>query len=274
MQYPPSTSTPPSISGNGALSLAVEAARRGGDIIRWRFYTQKEIRFKSRANPVTDVDVESERAILKMLRHEYPDFSFLSEESEPVVTESSYTWIIDPLDGTRNYVLGVPHIAVNIALARQGEVLLGVTHDPMRNETFTAEKGEGAYLNGAPISASAKEEVPQCLLGFDIGVVDERAAMALDLVRSLWPGLQSIRIMGSAALGLAYAACGRMDIYFHHHVSPWDIGPGLLLMSEAGGTMVDRHGHPATLDSASVGASSPGLISQFLEATEGLEWRQ
>ena len=270
----PSTSIPESANGRPALSVAVEAARRAGEIIVQRFDTEKEVSFKGRANVVTDVDLLAEAAALDLLRVEYPEFGILSEESEPVVTGSSYTWVLDPLDGTRNYASGIPHVSVVVALARDGDVVLGVTYDPVRNELFTAEKGGGATLNGAPISVSPRSEIPDCLLGFDMGYVDEKAVLALDMVKALWPGMQSIRIMGSGALGLAYAACGRVDIYFHHRLYPWDTASGLLLVSEAGGTVVDKHGAPATLDSESVVASSPHLIDRFLGATDGLEWRK
>ena len=271
---PPSGSIPASTSGRDALTIAIEAARRSGDIILDRFHTLKEISFKGRANVVTDVDMLAEKAALQLLREEYPDFGILSEESDPIVTGSSYTWVLDPIDGTRNYASGIPHISVVVALARDGEVIVGVTYDPVRKEVLRAEKGNGAYLNDAPISVSPKEEIPDCLLGFDMGYVDDRAVLALDLIKSLWPGMQSIRVMGSGALGLSYAACGRVDIYFHHRLYPWDIASGLLLVSEAGGRVVDRHGKPATLESESVIASSPHLISKFLAATEGLEWRK
>ena len=265
---------PDSTSGESALVVATEAARRAGEVILGRFHSQLEISFKGRANVVTDVDLLAESAVLQHLRDEYPDFGILSEESEPVVTGSPYTWVIDPLDGTRNYASGIPHVAVVVALAHNGEVILGVTYDPVREELFTAEKGKGAYLNDDPISVSPRREIPECLLGFDMGYVDEKAVMALDMVKALWPGLQSIRIMGSSALGLAYAACGRVDVYFHHHLFPWDIASGLLLVSEASGSVLDRHGDLASLESQSVIASSPHLLGRFLEATEGLQWRK
>ena len=270
----PPTSVPKSASGRSALEVAKDAARRAGEVIVQRSHTTKEISFKGPSNPVTDVDLMAEGAALQILRDEYPDSGILSEESEPIPTKSGYTWVVDPLDGTRNYVHGIPHVSVVVALARDGEVLVGVTYDPIRGEVFSAEKGKGAFLNDAPISVSLKEEVSECLLGFDMGYADQGAGRALDMVRSLWPGLQSIRIMGSSALGLAYAACGRLDIYFHHHLSPWDVASGLLLVSEAGGRTVDRHGNPASLENASVIASSPHLVSRFLAATEGLDWRK
>ena len=272
--FHPLEPVPGSASGKPALTVAVGAARAAGDVILNRFHTPKEINFKGRANVVTDVDLLAESAALQLLRDEYPDFSILSEESAPLETGSPYTWVLDPLDGSRNYASGIPHVSVVVALAMDGEVVLGVTYDPMRDELFTAERGKGAYLNGSPISVSPRKAMPECLLGFDMGYVDEKAVLALDMVKALWPGMQSIRIMGSSALGLAYAACGRVDIYFHHHLAPWDIASGLLLISEAGGAVVDRRGEPASLESASVIASSPHLVDHFLSATEGLAWRK
>ena len=271
---PVSPSIPASASGKNALEVALAAARAAGDVIRSRFNTIKDVNFKGRANVVTDVDLLAERQALDLIRREYPDFSILSEESDPIDTGSPYTWILDPLDGSRNYASGIPHVAVVVALSLRGEVVLGVTYDPMREEVFTAEKGKGVYLSGKPISVSPRREMPECILGFDMGYVDEKAVMALDLVKSLWPGMQSIRVMGSGALGLAYAACGRLDLYFHHQLAPWDIASGLLLVSEAGGRVVDKHGDPATLESVSVIGSSNLLLDQFLSSTEGLEWRR
>ena len=239
-----------------------------------RWLTPKEVSYKGRADIVTDVDLAAEKAILGLLREEYPDFGILSEESEPIRTGSDYTWVVDPLDGTRNYANGVPHFCTVVGLAREDEVVVGITYDPVRQELFTAEAGKGAYLNGTPISVTESLEMSQSLLSFDLGYVDEKAGLALDMVRGLWPGVQSIRLMGSAALGIAYAAAGRVDLYFHHSLSPWDIVAGLVLVREAGGTIVDRQGRPAGLRTPSIIASSPHLVSRFLQATEGMEWRK
>ena len=256
------------------MAVAMEAARCAGSVLIQRFHTQKEVRYKGRGNLVTDVDVAAEKAALQVLTREYPDFCILSEESDPVTTGSPYTWVLDPLDGTRNYASGVPHFCVVVALAREGQMLLGVTYDPVRDEMFTALAGGGAYLNGGPIAVSTGREMLQCLLAFDMGYVDEGGARALEMVQALWPRLQSIRIMGSGALGLAYAACGRVDLYFHHRLFPWDIASGLLLVSEAGGIVVDRTGAPATVNSPSVICSNAELVARFLEATAGLPWRE
>ena len=255
------------------MDVALEAARAAGGLLMDRWLTHKEVSYKGRANIVTDVDLAAERAILGLLREEYPDFGILSEESEPIRADSDYTWVVDPLDGTRNYANGVPHFCTVVGLAREDEVVVGITYDPVRQELFTAEAGKGAYLNGTPISVTESQEMSQSLLSFDLGYVDEKAGLALDMVRGLWPGVQSMRLMGSAALGIAYAAAGRVDLYFHHALSPWDIVAGLVLVREAGGTIVDRHGRPAGLRTPSVIASSPHLVGRFLQATEGMEWR-
>ena len=121
---------------------------------------------------------------------------------------------------------------------------------------------------------STREQIPNCVLGFDLGYVDQKAATALDMIRELWPGFQTMRLMGSSALGMAYAAAGRIDLYFHHSLSPWDSASGLLLAREAGGNVVDRQGQNADLFTPSIIASSQQLIDRFMEATDGMEWRQ
>ncbi|MCH8279273.1 MAG: inositol monophosphatase [Chloroflexi bacterium] len=270
----PSPELPPkSRSGREALDVAQEAARVAGRIIQDRFQTSLQISFKGPSDIVTDVDLAAEKAVLDLLREEYPEFGSLAEESQPVETGSPFTWVVDPLDGTRNFASGIPHFCTVVALAHQGEIVLGVTYDPMRDELFSAELGKGAFFNGAPMSVSDVDQINQAVLCFDLGYLDEKAGLALDLLRSLLPGIQGFRLMGSAGLGLAYAAAGRVDIYFHHSLSPWDMASGLLLAREAGGEVVDRQGQRAGLFTPSVIASNPALIQSFLQATEGHPWR-
>lgn len=274
MNHTGSEEIPLSRSGRSAIEVSVEAARRAGEVIKDRFLTDKEIRFKGRADIVTDVDLAAERIILDLVQSEYPQFSILSEESNPIETGSPFTWVVDPIDGTRNFAEGIPHFCVVVALAKGSDMVVGVTYDPIKEETFSAEIGRGAMLNGEAISVSSRSEIPDCVLGFDLGYVDDKAATALDMIRSLWPGFQTMRLMGSSALGMAYAAAGRVDLYFHHSLSPWDSASGLLLAREAGGNVVDRQGKDANLFTPSVIVSSNHLINRFLDATEGLEWRQ
>lgn len=273
MTQNPTNEVPSSRSGKSAMDVAQEAARLAGRIIQDRFLSSMQISLKGRNDIVTDVDVAAEEAILDLLRREYPDFGILAEESGAVTTGSSYTWVIDPIDGTRNYSMGIPHFCTLVALALGDQPILGVTYDPVREELFAAEKGQGAFLNGERLGMSETSELGRALLCCDLGYVDEKAGPAIDLIRSLWPGMLSIRLMGSAGLGVAYAAAGRVDIYFHHSLSPWDIAAGLVLVEEAGGVIVDKQGQTANMRSPSVIAANPVLIADFLGKTEGMLWR-
>ena len=263
MMQPLSQGIPASHSGSSALEIPTLAARISGKIIKDRYHTVKDVQLKGRADIVTDVDLAAETAILELLLAEYPNFGIVAEESEPIPSDTPYRWIV-----------GIPLFCTVIALAKGDDVILGTIFNSLTDEMFTAELGKGAYVNGDPISVSDKQEIQEALISFDLGQVDENAGLGLDLVRSLWPRIQGLRLLGSAALGLAYAASGRIDLYFHHHLSPWDIATGILLVHEAGGIVVDRQGRPADLSSTSVIASSPRLIDRFLLATEGSEWRK
>ena len=264
---------PIAADGRNALDVALAATAAAGEIIRRGWHSDRQITFKGRADIVTDIDLAAEKAMLEILTGAFPDFGILAEESPPVPGASPYRWVVDPLDGTRNYAQSIPHFCTLAALADGDDVIAGVIYDPMREETFTAAAGQGAFLNGQPIAVSAAAELSRSLLSCDLGYVDEKAALALDMLRSLWPGLYSVRLMGSAGLGVAYAAAGRVDLFFHHSLSPWDIAAGLILAQEAGGIIVDRHGAKAGLFTPSVICSSPALIKGFLDATDGLPWR-
>ena len=267
------THPPLSLSGRPALEVALATARGAGELVKGRFYTAKEVSYKENSSLVTDVDLLAERFIRDALAREFPDISYLGEELGATGGAGGLRWIVDPVDGTRNYAANVPHFAVSIALADGPEVLLGVTYDPMRDETFHATKGQGAFLNGRPVSVSRRASIAQCIVGFDIGSMDARALCALKMVQGLWPGMQTVRIMGSSCLGLAYAAAGRVDIYFHHTLAPWDVAAGLVLVGEAGGQVVDRKSRgPASLDSTGLVASSPQLLKEFLRLTKDQEW--
>ncbi|MBI4337941.1 MAG: inositol monophosphatase [Chloroflexi bacterium] len=268
------TPLPQGTSGRSAREVALEAVRTAGGMLRERFGTVLQITRKGRGNIVTDVDVQVEGMVTSLLRREFPSFGILAEESPESKGESDYQWVVDPLDGTRNYASGNPFFCTTLALAKGSELLLGLTYDPMREELFVAERGGGATLNGKPIMPTSHAELRECILGFDMGYVNSRALWLIDVVRSLWPGMESVRIMGSAALGIAYAAAGRIDIYFHHRLAPWDMAAGILLVAEAGGMVTDRHGAAATLHSDGLLATSPAAHVKFMEATRGLDWQQ
>ena len=267
------TNLPASTSGKPTLDIALAVVRETGTLVRGRFHTHKEVSYKESSSLVTDVDPLAERYIRDALAKEFPDVGFLGEELGGTGGNGGLRWIVDPIDGTRNYVANLPHFAISAALADGPEVLLGVTYDPMRDEAFHAVKGQGAFLNGSPLSITKHISVAESILGIDIGGMDKKALEAFKLIEALWPGLQSVRIMGSATLGLGYAAAGRLDIYFHHTMGPWDLAAGLLLVREAGGQVVDRlNGGPAGLESTGLVASSPHLLEEFLRLTAGQNW--
>ena len=266
---------PRSRSGKEVGAVALPLLREAGALLLDRFHGDKNVRSKGRANLVTDVDFEAEALILERLRAEYPGFRVLAEESgESGSADSPYVWIVDPVDGTRNYAIGVPYFATTIALARGGEVIYGATYDPSRDEMFEARRGGGATCNGRPLRVSDRTSLSMATLATDMGYNDAMAGFALQLLDRLWPGMQAVRIMGSAALGLAYAASGRADVYFHHCLAPWDIAAGILLAQEAGAVVTDRDGAPISLDSPSIIVANETLKDEFLRITEGLPWRE
>jgi myo-inositol-1(or 4)-monophosphatase len=268
-------------SGRTALEVAEAAARAAGRVIMEGFHPQPDgerrapaVSHKGRANIVTDTDQAAERESIAILMEEFPGYNLLAEESGHTAGEGPYTWVVDPLDGTRNFASGVPHFAVNVALANEGESVLGVTYDPVREEIFHATAGQGTFMNGNPIAVSGIDTLAMGVMGFDMGYTDDKAARLLDVLRNLWPGMQALRLMGSAALGMAYVAAGRIESYAHHNIEAWDIAPGLVLVREAGGMVTDVRGERASLTSPGIVAASPTFHKRFMEATADSEWRK
>jgi myo-inositol-1(or 4)-monophosphatase len=260
------TSLPLSESGKSALEVATRAAKEAGALLVRRFSTKKDIRYKAgRANIVTDVDLLAEKQIIGILRSEYPDFGIMSEESEAMAGDAPYTWIIDPLDGTNNYTFGVPYFCVNIALVKGEDVLLGLTYDPMRKDLFHAERGEGAFLESRRISVSQRTSVKASMISFDMGYDSAKGRLVLDTIMSLWPGMHGLRLMGSAALGLACVAAGRVELDLQPNLFPWDIAAGLVLVEEAGGIATNWDGTPATIHSTMVFAGNETLRNDFTQ---------
>jgi myo-inositol-1(or 4)-monophosphatase len=263
-----------STSGRTPIDVAQDVALKAGGILLERFHHVKEISYKGRGNVVTDVDKEVETEILGTLSAEFPEVGLLGEESASIRADSGYVWIVDPLDGTRNYASGIPFFSLVVGLALDGEVLLGINYDPWRGEMFYAERGKGAFLNGEPLHVSERSTIAESVLGMDLSYNDDGAVNGLNVIQSLWPGMQTARIMGSSALGISYAAAGRTDLYFHHQLEPWDQVAGMLLVEEAGGIITDRTGKRAGLYSDGLVASNSTLHSEFMHLTDGMPWRR
>ena len=226
------------------VNVMVKAARSAGNLILRHMGKLDALNVfeKSKQDYASEVDSEAEAVIIRELRRAFPDTAILGEESGAMGKGRS-TFVIDPLDGTSNYLRGWPHFCVSIAQVENGEPVHGVIFDPMRNELFTASKGAGALLNDKKIRVSERKDLKGAMLvtGFP---PRERARLApqLDTIRTMLSEAEDIRRTGSAALDLAYVACGRADAYFEAGVKPWDIAAGLLLVREAGGRVCDFRG--------------------------------
>ena len=219
------------------LNFAVETAREAGQILLEKFGRKINIYKKGDINLVTEADLASEKLIIEKIRSYYPKHAILAEESGEAAMEgtSAWKWIIDPLDGTTNYAHGYPCFCVTIALEHDGEIVLGVTFDPTRDELFAAEKGSGATLNGRQIRVSETENLNDALLvtGFPYDT-RERENFARHFTEFIYKS-RGIRRDGSAAIDMAYVACGRFDGFWEEGLHAWDVAAGVLLVEEAGG---------------------------------------
>ncbi len=261
---------PISAHGQSAYAVARYAAVESGKILKARFGLHNKMQVKGIRNLVTEVDILSEKKIMGIIAEEYTEHSILSEESGDKRQAGEYTWIIDPLDGTNNYYFGIPFFCVNIALARCGEVVLGITYDPMRNEMFHAVKGKGVYLNRKKVAVSGVSELSQAAVGVDLGYQQERSTEMLGIASKLWGRIHCLRLMGSSSLGMAYVASGRLSIYLHRYLYPWDIASGLLMTREGGGEVFNFEGKPAGVEDPDIIASNPQLIGEFRRWMAGL----
>ena len=281
MTEPPALPVAP--DGSDALQVATRAAEAAGaEIVRRLPDTlgpgAKErlgVRVKGGWNDrVTEVDKAAEDAALAALTAAFPQHDIVAEESGARGNGSPYRWYVDPIDGTRNFASGLPHICVSVGLWADGEPLVGVVLDPVRGETFAAAAGRGAALNGAPVSVSDESRMEEALLGFDMGYKGAEGRLLLNAIADLWPGFQSVRMMGSAALGVTYAGCGRLELYAHHYVQPWDIAAAIVIVREAGGVATGLNGGPLTPESGNIAAGAAPIHQRFLAATAGSPWRE
>jgi myo-inositol-1(or 4)-monophosphatase len=252
------------------LNFAIGVAREAGGLLLDRLGRALQVSNKGAIDLVTEADLASEKLIIERIRSHYPRHAILAEESGDSETSSSnsdaeWKWIIDPLDGTTNYAHGYPCFCVSIGIERQGKLEIGVVYDPMRNEMFAAERGQGATLNERPMRVSAVEELNRAMLctGFPYDV-RERPDFARDFSNFTMQA-QAVRRDGSAALDLAYVACGRFDGFWEDGLNPWDIAAGVVLIEEAGGTVSDFQGGALDIYSPRVLASN-GLVHQSMMA--------
>lgn len=248
------------------LNFAMETARDAGGLLLEKFDRGIKVSKKGDINLVTEADLASEALIIERIKSYHPKHSILAEESGNAVViggENKWKWIIDPLDGTTNYAHGYPCFCVTIALEHEGEVVIGVTYDPTRNEMFAAERGRGASLNNKPIRVSGTEELGDALIvtGFPYDF-KRREDFARHLTQFLLNS-RGVRRDGSAAIDMAYVACGRFDGFWEEGLNPWDMAAGVLLIEEAGGQISNYNGSKFNLYNPPILASNGLIHSQM-----------
>ena len=250
------------------LNIAVRAARRAGSIINRAALDGGglEVRAKRMNDFVTKVDHAAEEAIIDTVRKAYPDHAVLAEESGNTAGSAEYQWIIDPLDGTTNFIHGFPQYCVSIAIRHRDALAHGVIYDPVKNELFTASKGRGAFLNDRRVRVSKCVRLGDALVGtgFPFKEIDNIERYSGQL-KQLMQKSAGVRRAGAAALDLAYVACGRLDAFWEIGLSPWDMAAGALMITEAGGLVGDLSGEAGFLDKGEIAAATPKVFAAFLE---------
>ena len=248
------------------VQTAEEAARRAGHVLR-AWSSKFTVREKSRSNLVTEADEAAQAAIFDFIHGRYPNHGFFGEEGLSVERpDSPYRWVIDPLDGTTNYVHGFPYYAVSIGLEFQGEVIVGAIFDPLHDEMFLASKGEGATLNRRPLRCSQIDDLSQALIIASLPVALSQHDAPVQRFLKVLPIAQAVQRTGSAALNLANIAAGRVDGFWSTNLKPWDMAAGILLVREAGGRISQINGAPFVLDEPNVLATNGSAIHEQLQA--------
>jgi myo-inositol-1(or 4)-monophosphatase len=250
------------------LDTAIAAAREAGAFLIENVGRVRSIEIKKgeERNLVSEIDKGSEALIIRRIKEKYPDHAVLAEESGESGTGAEYTWVIDPLDGTTNYLHGIPIFSVTIGIERRGELIAGVIYDPNRDELYTAELGGGAFCNGKKISVSTQSTLISSVLvtGFPYDVATNPGKLIQHFEGFLMES-RGLRRLGSAAIDLAYVAHGWFDGYYEGHLNAWDMAAGVLLVREAGGRVTDFHGKPIDIRQKTIVASN-GLIHEAMLA--------
>ncbi|MEM7372657.1 MAG: inositol monophosphatase family protein [Bacteroidota bacterium] len=245
-----------------------QSIRKAGEfaVKEFRRFSFNQVEFKAENDPFTFVDVSVENMLTEACSRLIPGSGFITEESDDQVSQNEYVWIIDPIDGTTNFTHGVPHFSISLALQKDQKLILGYVYEPVHQEMFRAEKGKGASLNGEPISVSEISSIQSSLIatGFPYANHPWRKEY-VSLIMQVMDKANGLRRMGSAALDLAYVACGRYEAYFEYKINPYDVAAGALLVLEAGGMVTDFTGDQDFLFKRKI-VSTNGRIQEQLMA--------
>ncbi|NLG52044.1 MAG: inositol monophosphatase [Chloroflexi bacterium] len=251
------------------LETAIRAAREAGRVLVEQYQRPHEVRVKGFRDIATEADFAAEKVALDVIREGCPDARFVSEESfatQPVSTQAP-TWYVDPLDGTTNFARGLPLFSVSVAMAQGGQVQVGAVYDPLLDQLFYAERGQGAYLNGERLRVSERQELINSLVLLDWPRAQEPRRIEVEYLARLAPQVDAIRSRGSAALGFCSVAAGWVEAYFQYTLGPWDVAAGWLILEEAGGKATDLRGERADLTKPDWLATN-GLIHEAMLAVQ------
>jgi len=240
------------------LNAAENAARAAGKLLRANFQQRQRVNVVAAHDIKLEIDVQAQELISNLLLEEFPAHALYGEEGIVGDQSSDHQWIVDPLDGTVNYFYGIPHFCISIALRVRGEIIVGVIYDPIRNEMWAGQKGDVSKLNGSRIHVSDRTELAETVISIGLAKTGETINTNFPLLQHMIHRVRKCRVLGSAALDMAYVACGRFDAYIETGISLWDIAAGWLLVENAGGT-VDLRPRENMTDKYSIVASN-GLI--------------
>jgi myo-inositol-1(or 4)-monophosphatase len=219
------------------LDAAEKAARAAGKLLRKNFGRPQRVNAVAAHDIKLEIDIQTQELITKLLLKEFPTHALYGEEGIVGDQSSEHQWIVDPLDGTVNYFYGIPHFCISIALRRRNEVMVGVIYDPIRREMWKGQKGETSKLNGDPVHVSDRADLAEAVVSVGLAKTGETINANFPLLQQMVHRVRKCRVLGSAALDMAYVACGRLDAYIEQGISLWDIAAGCLLVENAGGTV-------------------------------------
>lgn len=263
---------PLSETGRTAIEVARACGAAAQSLIKEAYGRVGTVEVKGRGNVVTDTDFAVEAAVRDILRTEYPDHVILSEETAADTRSDGWMWVVDPLDGTKNFSRGIPHFCFTIALCYGAEPVVALTLHPLLDEEYAAVAGAGFTVNGRRSTVTACQTVRDSVVAVDLGYDEAAGVNQLRLAGGLFPGMQALRISGSAALGTAYLAAGKWDLFVHGDLQPWDVAAGLLLVREAGGVVTNHQGVQASIYDRGVVAATPAVHADFVRLAAALGW--
>jgi myo-inositol-1(or 4)-monophosphatase len=248
--------------------IALRAAFAAGRVLEQKFYGARTVRSKGFRDIVTDADFAADRAARRILTRAFPAHAILSEEDKTPLPQSEFVWMMDPLDGTTNYARQLPVFATSLALTRRGQPIVGVVYDPLRDECYFAERGRGAFLNGARIHASKVATLERAVVGYEFAREPQLRALGLKVLAHVAMQSTTARVGGSAALSLCYIAAGRLDTYMQLTLFPWDVAAGMLIAREAGARVTHLDGKTATLKGGAYLAGAPKIFPEFFRQVQ------